>query len=211
MKAPKGKGATKKETKEVLKPVEDRKVGKRKAAIKADKSSKRRVKKQKAAKKDPNKPKRPPSAFFVFLEEFRKTFKLEHPNVKAVSANYRLGKPGERSGSRCLVLRKRHMKPKLQRRRESMKNLFQLTTRNRKVWLMMVMRSLIGQNLKSKMMRKVKRRRRMTMNELDDLYALGILTKTSDEGSSASGRSEHFALLVLVTNESFGLSIVYIL
>ncbi|XP_077222869.1 high mobility group B protein 1-like isoform X3 [Tasmannia lanceolata] len=91
MKAPKGKGATKKETKEVLKPVEDRKVGKRKAAIKADKSSKRRVKKQKAAKKDPNKPKRPPSAFFVFLEEFRKTFKLEHPNVKAVSA---VGKAG---------------------------------------------------------------------------------------------------------------------
>ncbi|MEX7539313.1 HMG-box domain-containing protein, partial [Providencia rettgeri] len=37
-------------------------------------------------KKDPNKPKRPPSAFFVFLEEFRKTFKKENPNVKAVSA-----------------------------------------------------------------------------------------------------------------------------
>lgn len=42
-----------------------RKVGKRKAVLKADKSSSQ--KKQINAKKDPNKPKRPPSAFFVFL------------------------------------------------------------------------------------------------------------------------------------------------
>jgi len=40
-----------------------RKIGKRKAAAKAGKSSKRQAK----GKKDPNKPKRPPSAFFVFL------------------------------------------------------------------------------------------------------------------------------------------------
>ncbi|XP_018826262.1 high mobility group B protein 1-like isoform X3 [Juglans regia] len=66
-----------------------RKVGKRKAATKADKSSSQ--KKQRDAKKDPNKPKRPPSAFFVFLEEFRKDFKKEHPDVKAVSA---VGKAG---------------------------------------------------------------------------------------------------------------------
>ncbi|KAL2455970.1 High mobility group B protein 1 [Abeliophyllum distichum] len=83
-----GKGTVRKETKEALKPVDDRKLGKRKAAIKADK---RQTKKGKAAKKDPNKPKRPPSAFFVFLEEFRKTFKKENPNVKAVSA---VGKAG---------------------------------------------------------------------------------------------------------------------
>ncbi|KAG2686012.1 hypothetical protein I3760_10G155100 [Carya illinoinensis] len=66
-----------------------RKVGKRKAATKVDKSSSQ--KKQRNAKKDPNKPKRPPSAFFVFLEEFRKEFKKEHPDVKAVSA---VGKAG---------------------------------------------------------------------------------------------------------------------
>ncbi|GFY82359.1 high mobility group B1 [Actinidia rufa] len=66
-------------------------VGKRKAVAEADKSSKRKPKKEKPAKKDPNKPKRPPSAFFVFLEEFRKTFKKENPNVKAVSA---VGKAG---------------------------------------------------------------------------------------------------------------------
>lgn len=41
-----------------------RKVGKRKAAAKPAKSSKIATKK---AKKDPNKPKRAPSAFFVFL------------------------------------------------------------------------------------------------------------------------------------------------
>ncbi|XP_061356570.1 HMG1/2-like protein [Gastrolobium bilobum] len=38
------------------------------------------------AAKDPNKPKRPPSAFFVFMEEFRKQFNKEHPDNKAVSA-----------------------------------------------------------------------------------------------------------------------------
>ncbi|CAI8600214.1 unnamed protein product [Vicia faba] len=36
--------------------------------------------------KDPNKPKRPPSAFFVFMEDFRKQFKKENPDNKAVSA-----------------------------------------------------------------------------------------------------------------------------
>ncbi|XP_051130619.1 high mobility group B protein 1-like [Andrographis paniculata] len=82
------KGAGKKETKEALKPVDDRKVGKRKVAPTADR---RNAKKEKITKKDPNKPKRPPSAFFVFLEEFRKTFKKENPNVKAVSA---VGKAG---------------------------------------------------------------------------------------------------------------------
>ncbi|XP_074564573.1 HMG1/2-like protein [Curcuma longa] len=43
------------------------------------------------AEKDPNKPKRPPSAFFVFMEEFRKTFKEKHPNNKSVSV---VGKAG---------------------------------------------------------------------------------------------------------------------
>ncbi|KAF1883835.1 hypothetical protein Lal_00038327 [Lupinus albus] len=83
----KGKGEARK-SKEALKPVDDRQVGKRKAASKPEK---RIVQKSKKAKKDPNKPKRPPSAFFVFLEEFRKTFKAENPNVKAVSA---VGKAG---------------------------------------------------------------------------------------------------------------------
>ncbi|PON51169.1 High mobility group box domain containing protein [Parasponia andersonii] len=90
MKAAKGKGAPK-TSREVLKPVDDRVVGKRKAAARADNSSKRKAKKEKRAKKDPNKPKRPPSAFFVFLEEFRKEFKKDNPNVKAVSA---VGKAG---------------------------------------------------------------------------------------------------------------------
>ncbi|KAG6608639.1 hypothetical protein SDJN03_01981, partial [Cucurbita argyrosperma subsp. sororia] len=40
----------------------------------------------KKAGKDPNKPKRPASAFFVFMEEFRKKFSEENPNNKAVSA-----------------------------------------------------------------------------------------------------------------------------
>ncbi|KAH9710620.1 High mobility group B protein 4 [Citrus sinensis] len=56
----------------------------------------KRTAKPKAAK-DPNKPKRPPSAFFVFIvlnlnlfltklrEEFRKQFKEAHPNNKSVA------------------------------------------------------------------------------------------------------------------------------
>jgi hypothetical protein len=51
------------------------------------------VKRGKAGKaaKDPNKPKRPPSAFFVFMEDFRKTFKEKNPNNRSVSV---VGKAG---------------------------------------------------------------------------------------------------------------------
>ncbi|XP_052627124.1 HMG1/2-like protein [Lactuca sativa] len=38
------------------------------------------------AVKDPNKPKRPASAFFVFMEDFRKQFKEDHPDNKSVAA-----------------------------------------------------------------------------------------------------------------------------
>ncbi|XP_065851670.1 high mobility group B protein 1-like [Euphorbia lathyris] len=89
MKTTKGKGqGASKGPKEALKPADDRK---RKAAAVTDKSSKQVTKKAKKAKKDPNKPKRPSSAFFVFLEEFRKTFKKENPNAGAVAA---VGKAG---------------------------------------------------------------------------------------------------------------------
>ncbi|GAA0187115.1 hypothetical protein LIER_34403 [Lithospermum erythrorhizon] len=43
------------------------------------------------AVKDPNKPKRPPSAFFVFMEGFRPEFKAEHPDNKSVAV---VGKAG---------------------------------------------------------------------------------------------------------------------
>ncbi|CAL0314271.1 unnamed protein product [Lupinus luteus] len=43
-------------------------------------------KQTKKAAKDPNKPKRPPSAFFVFMAEFREEFKKENPNNKSVAA-----------------------------------------------------------------------------------------------------------------------------
>ncbi|GKU92106.1 hypothetical protein SLEP1_g5878 [Rubroshorea leprosula] len=85
MKVTRSKRAATKDKNEAVKPTQDRTVGKRKAAIQADKIIKKQV------KKDPNKPKRPPTAFFVFLEEFRKIYKQEHPKVKAVSA---VGKAG---------------------------------------------------------------------------------------------------------------------
>ncbi|XP_050211122.1 high mobility group B protein 1-like isoform X2 [Mercurialis annua] len=85
MKFTKGKDAAKNDKKDVSKPVANS-LGKRKAALKPERSIKKQNVKSKPEKKDPNKPKRPPSAFFVFLEDFRKIFKEEHPNVKAVSA-----------------------------------------------------------------------------------------------------------------------------
>ncbi|XP_048128248.1 high mobility group B protein 3-like isoform X2 [Rhodamnia argentea] len=41
--------------------------------------------------KYPNKPKRPSSAFFIFMEEFRKQYKQKHPHIKSVAA---VGKAG---------------------------------------------------------------------------------------------------------------------
>ncbi|KAL6176188.1 hypothetical protein ACLB2K_052823 [Fragaria x ananassa] len=57
----------------------DSKLAVNKKPAKATRASKK-------AAKDPNKPKRPASAFFVFMEEFRKQFNKENPNNKAVSA-----------------------------------------------------------------------------------------------------------------------------
>ncbi|KAF8062162.1 hypothetical protein N665_1200s0007 [Sinapis alba] len=42
-------------------------------------------KKKKTTTKDPNKPKRPPSAFFVFLDDFRREFNVANPNNKSVA------------------------------------------------------------------------------------------------------------------------------
>ncbi|XWS45643.1 hypothetical protein CRYUN_Cryun15aG0154200 [Craigia yunnanensis] len=72
------------------------KGGKTKAdAMQNDNKLKRKgagaAKRAKKVSKDPNKPKRPASAFFVFMEEFRKQYKEEHPDNKSVSA---VGKAG---------------------------------------------------------------------------------------------------------------------
>ncbi|KAI4390021.1 hypothetical protein MLD38_002177 [Melastoma candidum] len=62
-------------------------VNKKAAAVAKGRQS---TKKDKQAK-DPNKPKRPPSAFFVFMEEFRVQYKEKHPQNKSVSV---VGKAG---------------------------------------------------------------------------------------------------------------------
>ncbi|XP_024007860.1 high mobility group B protein 3 [Eutrema salsugineum] len=69
------------------------KGGKSKTETRSSKLSvnKKPTKGGKGAAKDPNKPKRPASAFFVFMEEFRETYKKEHPNNKSVAA---VGKAG---------------------------------------------------------------------------------------------------------------------
>ncbi|XP_043716851.1 high mobility group B protein 7-like isoform X1 [Telopea speciosissima] len=62
---------------EVKKPAEK----KRKPA-----SSEPKAKKSKSGKKvkDPNAPKRPPTAFFLFMDDFRKSYKEENPDGKDV-------------------------------------------------------------------------------------------------------------------------------
>ncbi|XP_028125522.1 HMG1/2-like protein [Camellia sinensis] len=52
----------------------------------SEKAGKKLAAKKGKAAKDPNKPKRPASAFFVFMEEFRKTYKEKHPSNKSVAA-----------------------------------------------------------------------------------------------------------------------------
>ncbi|KAG9441993.1 hypothetical protein H6P81_017847 [Aristolochia fimbriata] len=65
---------------EVQKPPVERK--KKSNAVS---SQPKKGKKEKKVK-DPNKPKRPPSAFFVFMDDFRKQFKEANPDSKNVSA-----------------------------------------------------------------------------------------------------------------------------
>ncbi|WOL05320.1 hypothetical protein Cni_G14048 [Canna indica] len=67
-----------------------KKVDSRLSVKKGGERAAKKPRKTKVAK-DPNKPKRPPSAFFVFMEEFRKTYKEKHPNNKSVSV---VGKAG---------------------------------------------------------------------------------------------------------------------
>jgi hypothetical protein len=69
-----------------IRKVEEKDIKKRKGALKEAKAKKPRGSKKAAkAAKDPNAPKRPPTAFFLFLHEFRKSFKEEHPDVKGVT------------------------------------------------------------------------------------------------------------------------------
>ncbi|KAF8405549.1 hypothetical protein HHK36_010456 [Tetracentron sinense] len=68
----------------------DNKLSVKRKAAGTERAAKKPAKKEKPTK-DPNKPKRPASAFFVFMEEFRKTFKEKHPNNKSVSV---VGKAG---------------------------------------------------------------------------------------------------------------------
>ncbi|KAJ0961264.1 hypothetical protein J5N97_004312 [Dioscorea zingiberensis] len=50
------------------------------AVVKRESQARKRL----AVKVDADKPKKPPTAFFYFLEDFRKTFKEEKPDVKSM-------------------------------------------------------------------------------------------------------------------------------
>ena len=78
-------GKSKAETKKT-----DNKLSVKKRGAGSEKAGNKPAKKGKAAN-DPNKPKRPSSAFFVFMEDFRKQYKEKHPKNKSVAA---VGKAG---------------------------------------------------------------------------------------------------------------------
>ncbi|KAL2938991.1 High mobility group B protein 7 [Bienertia sinuspersici] len=70
----------------VEKPAEvKKKPAERKKPASSEAGSESKSKKRKLSKvKDPNMPKRPMGAYFVFMEEFRKVYKEEHPDSKGV-------------------------------------------------------------------------------------------------------------------------------
>ncbi|PSS31183.1 HMG1/2-like protein [Actinidia chinensis var. chinensis] len=67
------------------------KRGDSKLSVKKSDGAAKAGRKSSKKEKDPNKPKRPPSAFFVFMEDFRKQYKEKHPNNKSVAV---VGKAG---------------------------------------------------------------------------------------------------------------------
>ncbi|KAM3339008.1 high mobility group B protein 7 [Capsicum galapagoense] len=64
--------------------VENQTETKKPAAKSKEKSTEPKAKREKKPK-NPNAPKRPPTAFFVFMDEFRQTFKAANPDCKSVS------------------------------------------------------------------------------------------------------------------------------
>ncbi|KAG0616730.1 hypothetical protein M758_5G137800 [Ceratodon purpureus] len=118
-KGKKGAGTVaKRDVKEKVTKVQDKDIKKRKGAVKEAKA-----KKPKPAKKvkDPNAPKRPPTAFFIFLNEFRKTFKEENPDVKGVTAVGKAG--GERWKSMSEAEKQPFMSKAVQKKSEYDKTL----------------------------------------------------------------------------------------
>ncbi|XXG39511.1 hypothetical protein AAC387_Pa01g0452 [Persea americana] len=63
--------------------TEVRKPAERKKAVSSEPKAKKGRKEKK--EKDPNMPKRPPTAFFLFMDDFRKEFKETHPDSKRAS------------------------------------------------------------------------------------------------------------------------------
>ncbi|KAL4018432.1 hypothetical protein IC575_022028 [Cucumis melo] len=57
---------------------------KKKSASSEPKAKKSRTDKKGKKDKDPNAPKRPPTAFFIFMDDFRKSFKEANPDSKGV-------------------------------------------------------------------------------------------------------------------------------
>ncbi|KAG6601973.1 High mobility group B protein 7, partial [Cucurbita argyrosperma subsp. sororia] len=73
------------EAQTVEKQTQAKKPAERKRSAPSEpKATKSKTDKRKKKDKDPNAPKRPPTAFFIFMEDFRKSFKEANPDSKGV-------------------------------------------------------------------------------------------------------------------------------
>ncbi|KAJ1436365.1 High mobility group box domain [Sesbania bispinosa] len=87
--------------------TEVKKPERKKPKSKEPKAKRAKVEKGKKKVKDPNMPKRPPTAFFVFLDDFRKTFKEANPDSKDVK------RVGKEAGEKWKAMTEEEKKPYL--------------------------------------------------------------------------------------------------
>lgn len=73
------------EAQTVEKQTQAKKPAERKRSAPSEpKAKKSRTEKRGKKEKDPNAPKRPPTAFFIFMDDFRKSYKEANPDSKGV-------------------------------------------------------------------------------------------------------------------------------
>ncbi|XP_022141388.1 high mobility group B protein 7 [Momordica charantia] len=71
------------ESQTVEKQTQAKKSSERKRSASSEpKAKKSKVEKRGKKDRDPNAPKRPPTAFFIFMDDFRKSYKEDHPDSK---------------------------------------------------------------------------------------------------------------------------------
>ncbi|XP_073012039.1 high mobility group B protein 7-like [Typha latifolia] len=112
----------------VEKDVELKKPAKKKRAASPSTDRKERKGKKEKKSKDPNMPKRPPTAFFIFMDDFRKIYKEANPDSKKVAAAAKEG--GEKWKSMTEEEKKPYLEKAAERKAEYDKAVEELNSGN---------------------------------------------------------------------------------